>query len=114
MYPSLWHWPLDCWTCEEANGNLWANEIHFGHEGTTPGNEHAFRVACWSLHQLQRVSENPRIAFRLVTPMLLIGVIPTMQQAQAIRAWVNASHDKELEDCRRLDEMYTITRQGWR
>ncbi len=37
-----------------------------------------------------------------------------MQQAQAIRAWVNASHDKELEDCRRLDEMYTITRQGWR
>jgi hypothetical protein len=102
-----------CWECTSASDSLWGvPDGEAPGTGAAPGNSHALRVIRWQLRQPHRHSEQALAGFRLYLPILLTGLLPTVKQNQALKAWANAGHGAELASCRSFDEMYAHTRQG--
>lgn len=104
---------MSCLRCQIADERRWAWD-HMGYPTRMTGNEHALRVARMMLRAPHRQRESIVQCWRLTTPFLLIGDVPTTSQAQRIRAHVLADRYEELRVCRSLDELSTLPSVPWR
>jgi hypothetical protein len=95
----------DCTECASAWGNtLWA-EHYAGRLGLVTYNEHALHVGRMILRHPHRHSTNIITAWRLTTPRLLTGWLPTTAEAQRFMALVKAGRLADVEEAiRELDE----------
>ncbi len=75
--------PVGCSTCDLAHGFRYA-AIETDRPGAQPGNEHAVRVNVSVVRRPRVTSEGELLARRLVLPLLLIGSLPTTEQAQRV------------------------------
>jgi hypothetical protein len=73
--------PIGCSACDLAHGFRYA-AIETDRPGAQPGNEHGVRVNVSVVRRPQTTSEGELLARRLVLPLLLIGLLPTTDQAQ--------------------------------
>ena len=89
--------PTDCTECATAWGNtLWAESLA-QRQGFVTGNEHAMHVARMILRHPHRQSANIITAWRLSTPRLLTGWLPTTEEAQHYMALIKAGRVAEVE-----------------
>ncbi|MBS2536249.1 hypothetical protein KGQ20_26140 [Catenulispora sp. NF23] len=75
--------PVGCSACDLAHGFRYA-AIETDRPGAQPGNEHAVRVNISVVRRPRVTSESELLARRLVLPLLLIGSLPTTEQAQRV------------------------------
>ena len=73
--------PIGCSACDLAHGFRYA-AVETDRPGAQPGNEHGVRVNVSVVRRPQVTSEGELLARRLVLPLLLIGLLPTTDQAQ--------------------------------
>ncbi|TLS46008.1 hypothetical protein FE633_12300 [Streptomyces montanus] len=82
--------PVDCSACDLAHGFRYA-AIETDRPGVPPGNEHAVRVNVSVVRRPQGNSENEVLVRRLVLPVLLVGLLPTTEEAQRVSALIKRS-----------------------
>ncbi|WP_461037365.1 hypothetical protein [Streptomyces mayteni] len=79
--------PVGCSACDLAHGFRYV-AIETDRPGVPPGNEHAIRVNVSVVRRPQITSEKEVLARRLVLPHLLVGLLPTIRQAQRLSAMI--------------------------
>lgn len=79
--------PASCSECEFMHGFRYA-AIETDRPAAQPGNEHGVRVNVSVLRRPQAISESELVARRFALPVLLIGLLPTTEQAQRISALI--------------------------
>ncbi|MET9552546.1 hypothetical protein [Streptomyces sp. NPDC006645] len=77
--------PVGCFACDRAHGFRYA-AIETDRPGVPRGNEHAVRVNVSVLRRPHVTSANELLARRLLLPLLLIGFLPTTEEAQRMSA----------------------------
>ncbi|WP_437096209.1 hypothetical protein [Streptomyces sp. enrichment culture] len=82
--------PVGCSACDLAHGFRYA-AIETDRPGVPPGNEHAIRVNVPVVRRPQVTSENEVLARRLLLPLLLVGLLPTVEAAQRMSALLERS-----------------------
>ncbi len=82
--------PVGCSACDLAHGFRYA-AIETDRPGVPPGNEHAVRVNVSVVRRPQGNSENEVLVRRLVLPVLLVGLLPTTEEAQRVSALIKRS-----------------------
>ncbi|MEV6591225.1 hypothetical protein [Streptomyces acidicola] len=82
--------PVGCSACDLAHGFRYA-AIETDRPGVPPGNEHAIRVNVSVVRRPQVTSENEILGRRLVLPHLLVGLLPTIEEAQRMSALIKRS-----------------------
>ncbi|WP_328336231.1 hypothetical protein [Streptomyces violaceus] len=82
--------PAGCHACDLAHGFRYA-AIETDRPGVPPGNEHAVRVNVSVVRRPQVTSESEVLVRRLLLPLLLVGFLPTTEEAQRMSALVKAS-----------------------
>jgi hypothetical protein len=89
--------PPDCTECSSAWGvSLWA-EVVAGRQGLVTFNEHALHIGRMILRFPHRQSTNIVKAWRLTTPRLLTGWLPSTESAQHYMRLVKAGRMAEVE-----------------
>jgi hypothetical protein len=109
--------PVGCAACELAHGFRYA-AIETDRPGAPPGNEHAVRVNVSVVRRPHVTSENELLVRRLLLPLLLVGFMPTTEQAQRVSALVKRSSpaqrtrlvEQALEDT--IRHLYATRRPG--
>ncbi len=108
--------------CRECGGELGENYATCGACGMAfgssilcefgaTGNEHALHIGRWVLRYPQRHPPNAVAAWRLSMPRLLTGWLPSIGDAQRIRALIKAGHLDEVNELvRQLDQTINQTR----
>jgi len=86
--------PVGCAACDLAHGFRYA-AIETDRPGAQPGNEHGVRVNVSVVRRPLVTSEGELAARRLVLPMLLIGWLPTTEQAQRASALIKKAAPEE-------------------
>ncbi|GHC95501.1 hypothetical protein GCM10010313_00520 [Streptomyces violarus] len=81
--------PAGCHVCDLAHGFRYA-AIETDRPGVPPGNEHAVRVNVSVVRRPQVTSESEVLVRRLLLPLLLVGFLPTTEEAQRMSALVKA------------------------
>ncbi|MFG1680188.1 hypothetical protein ACGFNP_08435 [Nonomuraea sp. NPDC049269] len=89
--------PAGCGPCDLANGFRYV-AVEIDRPGVAPGNEHALRVNVSVVRRPYGISAVELLARRLALPILLEGLLPTTQQAQAARAMLNDGASAEEYD----------------
>ncbi|MFC4494523.1 hypothetical protein ACFPA8_10310 [Streptomyces ovatisporus] len=82
--------PAGCPACDLAHGFRYA-AIETDRPGVPLGNEHAIRVNVSVVRRPQVTSENEVLARRLLLPLLLVGLLPTIEEAQRMSALLKRS-----------------------
>jgi hypothetical protein len=82
--------PADCGACNLAHGLRYA-AIETDRPGVPAGNEHAIRVNVAVVRRPQITSENELLVRRLLLPVLLVGFLPTTEEAQRLSALIKRS-----------------------
>ncbi|MBR8639852.1 hypothetical protein KEF29_12535 [Streptomyces tuirus] len=82
--------PAGCPGCDLAHGFRYA-AIATDRPGVPPGNEHAIRVNVSVVRRPQVTSEAEVLVRRLLLPLLLVGFLPSTEEAQRISALVKRS-----------------------
>ncbi|MGW2180346.1 hypothetical protein ACWCXX_20015 [Streptomyces sp. NPDC001732] len=77
--------PVGCPACDLAHGFRYA-AVETDRPGVPPGNEHAVRVNVSVVRRPGTTSANEVLVRRLVLPFLLVGLTPTVEEAQRIAA----------------------------
>lgn len=81
--------PLGCHPCTLADGNRYA-AIETDRPGVPPGNEHALRVNVAVVRcRAHALSAPELLGRRALLPMLIAGGLPTIAEAQRVRALLN-------------------------
>lgn len=89
--------PPDCTECASAWGvSLWA-EVVAGRQGLVTFNEHALHIGRMILRHPHRQSGSIIKAWRLATPRLLTGWLPSTESAQHYMRLVKAGRLAEVE-----------------
>ncbi|RNF85867.1 hypothetical protein [Streptomyces botrytidirepellens] len=78
---------LGCSACDLAHGFRYA-AVETDRPGVPQGNEHAIRVNVSVVRRPQVTSENEVLARRLLLPHLLVGLLPTIEEAQRVSALI--------------------------
>lgn len=86
--------PVGCSACDLAHGFRYA-AVETDRPGAQPGNEHGVRVNVSVVRRPQVTSEGELVSRRLVLPLLLIGLLPTTEQAQRASALIKAAPPDE-------------------
>lgn len=94
--------PIGCPACDLAHGFRYA-AIETDRPGAQPGSEHGVRVNVSVVRRPQVTSEGELLVRRLVLPLLLIGLLPTTDQAQ---------HASTLIKKARPEDRVRVTRQA--
>ncbi|MGX1755751.1 hypothetical protein ACWIG5_02340 [Streptomyces lydicus] len=81
--------PVGCSACALAHGFRYA-AIETDRPGAQPGNEHAVRVSVSVVRRPQGTSDNELLVRRLGLPLLLVGVLPTTEEAQRMSSLVKS------------------------
>lgn len=98
--------PIGCSACDLAHGFRYA-AIETDRPDAMPGNEHGVRVNVSVVRRPQTTSEGELVARRLVLPLLLIGLLPTTEQAQQASALMKtAVPDERAEMMRSIVEAW--------
>ncbi|MGK5499466.1 hypothetical protein [Streptomyces sp. URMC 125] len=79
--------PADCSACNLAHGFRYA-AVETDRPGVPPGNEHAVRVNVSIVRRPQATSGDEVMVRRLLLPALLVGLLPTVEEAQRVSAQV--------------------------
>ncbi|MEV6561491.1 hypothetical protein AB0M22_37635 [Nocardia sp. NPDC051756] len=79
--------PMACSACNLAHGFRYA-AIETDRPGVPRGNEHAIRVNISVVRRPQMTSARELLARRLLLPALLVGFLPTIEQAQRASAMI--------------------------
>ena len=87
--------PVGCSACGLAHGFRYA-AIETDRPGVPPGNEHAIRVNVSVVRRPQVTSENEVLARRLGLPLLLVGLLPTIEEAQRMSALIKESPPTQM------------------
>ncbi|MES4909246.1 MULTISPECIES: hypothetical protein [unclassified Streptomyces] len=87
--------PVGCSACDLAHGFRYA-AIETDRPGAPPGNEHAIRVNVSVVRRPQVTSENEVLARRLGLPLLLVGLLPTIEEAQRMSALIKESPPTQM------------------
>ncbi|WDV49174.1 hypothetical protein PV963_01100 [Streptomyces coeruleorubidus] len=82
--------PAGCPACDRAHGFRYA-AIETDRPGVPPGNEHAIRVNVSVVRRPQVSSGSEVLVRRMLLPLLLVGFLPTTEQAQRVSALVKRS-----------------------
>ncbi|MFC9881990.1 hypothetical protein ACFVJW_20730 [Streptomyces libani] len=82
--------PVGCSACDLAHGFRYA-AIETDRPSVPPGNEHAIRVNVSVVRRPQGISENEVLVRRLLLPALLVGLLPTTEEAQRVSAALKRS-----------------------
>lgn len=82
--------PLGCSACDLAHGFRYA-AIETDRPGVPPGNEHAVRVNVSVVRRPHVTSGNELLARRLLLPHLLVGHLPSVEEAQRVSALIKRS-----------------------
>ncbi|MEW2397809.1 hypothetical protein [Streptomyces sp. NPDC046862] len=93
----LSHGPVGCSACDLAHGFRYA-AIETDRPGVPRGNEHAIRVNVSVVRRPQITSENELLARRLLLPHLLVGLLPTTEEAQRINALIKRNPSAQKTD----------------
>ncbi|MGW6399291.1 hypothetical protein [Streptomyces sp. NPDC055134] len=83
--------PVGCPACDGAHGFRYG-AIETDRPGVPPGNEHAVRVNVSVVRRPRVTSEDEVLARRLLLPALLVGLLPTIKEAQRM----GTPHQEEL------------------
>jgi hypothetical protein len=86
--------PVGCAACDLAHGFRYA-AIETDRPGVPPRNEHAVRVNVSVVRRPHFTSENELLVRRLLLPVLLVGYLPSTEEAQRVSALVKQSSPKE-------------------
>lgn len=86
--------PAGCAACDRAHGFRYA-AIETDRPGVPPGNEHAVRVNVSVVRRPHVTSPAELLARRLLLPFLLVGHMPTTEQAQRMSALIKQDPDPE-------------------
>ncbi|MCK7624319.1 hypothetical protein MUU72_14610 [Streptomyces sp. RS10V-4] len=81
--------PVGCFPCDQAHGFRYA-AIETDRPGVPPGNEHGVRVNVSVVRRPAVTSAQEVLVRRLILPYLLVGWLPTVEQAQRIGALAKA------------------------
>lgn len=76
---------MGCLGCDQAHGFRYA-AIETDRPGVPRGNEHAVRVNVSVVRRPQVTSANELLGRRLLLPALLVGFLPTTEEAQRMGA----------------------------
>jgi len=87
--------PADCSACNLAHGFRYA-AIETDRPGVPPGNEHAIRVNVSVVRRPQVTSEHEFLVRRLSLPLLLVGYLPTTQEAQRMSTLIKNSSPERV------------------
>ncbi|MFB6435917.1 hypothetical protein ACFCVY_03920 [Streptomyces sp. NPDC056411] len=79
--------PVGCSACDLAHGFRYA-AIERDRPGARPGNEHAVRVNVSVVRRPQGIAEDEVLARSLMLPVLLVGLLPTVEAAQRAKALI--------------------------
>ncbi|MEV6424679.1 hypothetical protein [Streptomyces sp. NPDC051662] len=82
--------PVGCSACDLAHGFRYA-AIETDRPSVPQGNEHAIRVNVSVVRRPQVTSESEMLARRLLLPALLVGLLPTTEEAQRMSALIKRS-----------------------
>jgi hypothetical protein len=82
--------PAGCPACDLAHGFRYA-AIETDRPGVPPGNEHAIRVNVSVVRRPQVTSDSEVLVRRLLLPLLLVGFLPTTEEAQRLSAHLKKS-----------------------
>ncbi|HZG06739.1 MAG TPA: hypothetical protein VE546_24765 [Streptomyces sp.] len=82
--------PVGCGPCDLAHGFRYA-AVETDRPGVPPGNEHAIRVNVSVVRRPHAVSGNELLVRRLLLPFLLVGFLPTTEEAQRMSALARRS-----------------------
>ncbi|MCQ4043318.1 hypothetical protein ACFOSC_00860 [Streptantibioticus rubrisoli] len=82
--------PVACSACDLAHGFRYA-AIETDRPGVRLGNEHAIRVNVSVVRRPQVTSDNEVLVRRLLLPVLLVGHLPSIEEAQRMSALVKRS-----------------------
>ncbi|TQF07263.1 hypothetical protein E6W39_10455 [Kitasatospora acidiphila] len=82
--------PVGCSACDLAHGFRYA-AIETDRPGVPWGNEHAIRVNVSVVRRPQVTSANELLARRLLLPLVLVGILPSTEEAQRMSALVKRS-----------------------
>ncbi len=93
--------PAGCPPCDLAHGFRYAAR-ETDRPGVPPGNEHAVRVNVSVVRRPHVTSANELLVRRLLLPALLVGFLPTTEEAQRLGALVRRS--PPAERARRTEE----------
>ncbi|UCM90587.1 hypothetical protein [Streptomyces marincola] len=86
--------PVGCSACDLAHGFRYA-AIETDRPGVPPGNEHAVRVNVSVVRRPHATSDREALARRLMLPLVLIGFLPSTEEAQRLSALVKSSSPAE-------------------
>ncbi|MDN0197081.1 hypothetical protein [Streptomyces sp. S.PNR 29] len=82
--------PVGCAACDLAHGFRYA-AIETDRPGVPAGNEHAVRVNVSVVRRPRMTSGNELLVRRLLLPFLLVGCLPTVEEAQRLSGLVKRS-----------------------
>ncbi|MBF6330079.1 hypothetical protein [Nocardia transvalensis] len=86
--------PMTCSSCNLAHGFRYG-AIEIDRPGVPPGNEHAVRVNVSVVRRPHMTSAQELLVRRLLLPALLVGFLPTTEQAQRVSSLVKADPTPE-------------------
>ncbi|WP_283134835.1 hypothetical protein [Rhizohabitans arisaemae] len=86
--------PAGCAACDLAHGFRYA-AIETDRPGVPAGNEHAIRVNVSVVRRPHFTSENELLTRRLLLPFLLVGFLPTIEDAHRIKTVAKGSDPKQ-------------------
>ena len=106
--------PVGCSPCDLAHGFRYA-AVETDRPGAQRGNEHGVRVNISVVRRPQVTSDGELLARRLVLPLLLIGLLPTTEQAQRASALIKAAApDERARVTERAVEAWIENSENWR
>lgn len=86
--------PVGCSACDLAHGFRYA-AVETDRAGAQPGNEHGVRVNVSVVRRPEVTSEGELLVRRLVLPLLLIGLLPSTEEAQRASALIKKAAPEE-------------------
>jgi hypothetical protein len=87
--------PADCSPCNLAHGFRFA-AIEADRPDVPPGNEHAIRVNVSVVRRPQITSEHEFLVRRLSLPLLLVGYLPTTEEAQRMSTLIKGRPPEQV------------------
>lgn len=88
--------PVGCSACDLAHGFRYA-AVETDRPGAQPGNEHGVRVNVSVVRRPGVTSQGELLARRLVLPLLLIGLLPTTEEAQRASTLIKRAPAEERD-----------------
>ncbi|MFI6942903.1 hypothetical protein ACIBI4_26860 [Streptomyces sp. NPDC050418] len=88
--------PVGCVECERAHGFRYA-AVETDRPGAPPGNEHAVRVNVSVVRRPHMTSATELLVRRKLLPLLLVGFLPSTEEAQRLSAAVKRAAPEERE-----------------